>query len=218
MKKILILVYLTVLGFQTYSQLLLNENIHVDQFGYTPEMTKVAVLANPQFGFNSSSNYDPSPEIHVVNALTNEVVFSASPLPWANGETHNQSGDKGWWFDFSPVTEEGTYFVRDNTGGQSYNFEIKENVYQDVMSAASRMFFYNRCNAEKPEQFAGVIDELKWELDWLLKMTDSNGAVHIKMGSTSYDENIASPPSLNTDQRFYGPTCTSASLAAAAEL
>lgn len=60
-----------------------------------------------------------------------------------------------------------------------------------------------------------LLDELKWELDWLKKMCNPDGSVHLKMGSQNYSENISSPPSANTDQRFYGPTCTAASAAVA---
>lgn len=60
-----------------------------------------------------------------------------------------------------------------------------------------------------------LLDELKWELDWLMKMTNPDGTAHLKMGSISHQENNASPPSNNTDQRFYGPPCTSASIAIA---
>ena len=73
-------------------------------------------------------------------------------------------------------------------------------------------------NNNIPESGNGIpdlIDEIKWELDWLLKMCNPDGSVHIKMGSQNYAENVSFPPSNNFDQRFYGPTCTSASLAVA---
>ena len=60
-----------------------------------------------------------------------------------------------------------------------------------------------------------ILDEVVWELEWLLKMSNSDGSVHIKMGSIDFADNIAAPPSANTDQRYYGPTCTSASIAVA---
>jgi len=66
-----------------------------------------------------------------------------------------------------------------------------------------------------PESGNGIpdlLDEIKWELDWLLKMTNDDGTAIIKMGSISYSENVSAPPSANTDPRYYGPTCTSASI------
>lgn len=63
-----------------------------------------------------------------------------------------------------------------------------------------------------------VLDEVKWEIDWLRKMVNSDGSVIIKMGSIDFSDNAAAPPSANTDRRYYGPTCTSASIAASAML
>ena len=60
-----------------------------------------------------------------------------------------------------------------------------------------------------------ILDEIKWETDWLLKMANPDGSVIIKMGSIDYDDNSNAPPSANTDRRYYGPTCTSASIATA---
>ncbi|MEL6140262.1 MAG: glycoside hydrolase family 9 protein [Bacteroidota bacterium] len=59
-----------------------------------------------------------------------------------------------------------------------------------------------------------LLDEIKWEIDWLLKMTNPDGSVINKMGSISYNDNAAAPPSNNFDRRYYGPTCTSASITA----
>jgi hypothetical protein len=218
---------------------------------------------------------------------------------WNSGNTHPQSGDKGWWFDFSSFKTPGSYYVYDPVNNQkSAVFEINNYPYGDVLKAAGRAFYYNRCNAPKlpvhagtqwsdgnnflnplqdancryihdkfnatlekdlsggwfdagdynkyvtftyntlhdllyayeespdvfgddwniPESGNGIpdlIDEIKWELDWLIKMTNPDGSVQIKMGSQNYSENISSPPSANIHQRFYGPTCTSASAAVA---
>jgi len=63
-----------------------------------------------------------------------------------------------------------------------------------------------------------ILDEVKWEVDWLRKMINPDGSVIIKMGSIEHSDNAAAPPSNNTDRRYYGPTCTSASIATAAML
>ena len=274
-----------------------NTYIQVDQFGYLPNATKVAVLADPKGGFNGREAYHPGIELEIRNAGSDAVVYKGSPTDWNNGEMHNQSGDKGWWFDFSNVTMEGEYYVYDpENDGRSAVFEISPTVYDDVLKASGRMFYYNRCNTPKVSSFvpqaftdgtsfendlqdgncryvndrenanlekdlrggwfdagdynkyvtfahspmhdllwayeenpnvfgddwnipesgngiADVLDELKWELDWLLKMTNGDGSVHIKMGSIEFGENAAAPPSNNFDRRYYGPTCSSASIA-----
>ena len=56
-----------------------------------------------------------------------------------------------------------------------------------------------------------ILDEAKYELDWLLKMQQSNGSVLCVIGGGA-----ASPPSADTAQRKYGPATTSASLTCSA--
>ncbi len=273
--------------------------IHIDQFGYLPGANKVAVISDPQIGYNSDQNYNPSSTMEVRNSSNDQVVYTGPVEAWNNGETHAGSGDKGWWFDFSSVTSSGDYYLLDPlTGEQTGVFTIAEDIYLDILKASTRMFYYNRCNAEKVEPFAeaawndgmnfnkplqdfncryifdtanaslekdlsggwfdagdynkyvtfahsavhnllwayidnpnvfgddwnipesgngipDILDEVKWELDWLLKMNNNDGTTHIKMGSSNYSDNTDSPPSACSDQRFYGPVCSSASIAVA---
>jgi len=58
-----------------------------------------------------------------------------------------------------------------------------------------------------------VIDEVKWETDWLKKMQYPDGSVALKVGDIAYVG--ASPPSSDHSPRFYVPSCTSATIAAA---
>ena len=270
--------------------------IHVDQFGYLNSAEKIGVMSNPQTGFNAGEIYQPGNTLELRDFLSEAIVFSGNPTLWKNGATHLQSGDKGWWFDFSGVSSSGTFYINDpDSGEKSAPFVINANPYVDVLKAALKMFYYNRCNAPKERPFAGpgwidgnnfshalqdancrfilepenvakekdltggwfdagdynkyvtfahhpvhqllwtyedqpflfsddwnwpesgnglpdILDEIKYELDWLLKMTNEDGTVHIKMGSTSFSHNNLAPPSINTDPRYYGPTCSSASV------
>ena len=273
--------------------------IHVDQFGYLSSAEKVAVLSNPQTGYNASLSYSPGATIELRNFLTDAVVFSGAPVVWNGGSTHMQSGDRGWWFDFSAVTSEGTYYLVDPANNEKTGaFKINANPYQEVLNSTLRMFYYNRCNHTKETPYAesnwtdgmnfinplqdancrfvndrenislekdltggwfdagdynkyvtfahsavhnllsayeenpdiftddwnwpesgnavpDILDEIKWELDWLMKMTNPDGTVHIKMGSIEHSHNAAAPPSANNDRRYYGPLCSAASVAIA---
>ncbi len=277
-----------------------NPFIHVDQFGYTPTEQKLAVVSDPIIGYNSNLSYTPSgfPEMLMTDAETGDSEFSYLIDPWKNGDVHIPSGDRGWWVDFSVADVPGRYYLDDEQGNRSAEFNISANPYVDVMKAAGRMFYYNRCGFAKQAPFADprwsddldfqqeaqcrsiseplnqslwkdlrggwydagdynkyvtfahravhdllwaweenpqafsdewnipesknsfpdLLDELKWELDWLLSMIEADGSVHIKMGSANYNENIQSPPSLNQDPRYYGPVCTSATIAMASML
>ena len=129
--------------------------IMVDQFGYRLEDTKVAVLVDPQEGFNAADEYSPGSTIEVRTAEGDEVVFSGSPEAWQGGAVQENSGDKGWWFDFSEVGEPGTYTLYDpEKEVRSYAFEITEGVYDEILKTAVRMFYYNRANTAKEKPYA----------------------------------------------------------------
>ena len=271
--------------------------IHIDQFGYLENSDKVAVISDPVSGYNSNESYTPGSTLKLVEDGTGSVVFSGPISTWGGGAEHAQSGDRGWWFDFSSVTAPGSYYILDESNNtRSYSFEISDEIFNDVGLAAFKMFYYNRCNFDKVQPYADVnytdavnfehslqdancrsifdpnnaslerdltggwldagdynkyttfahdvvhdllyayqestpiftdnwnipesgngipdiLDEVNWELMWLEKMMNADGSVIIKMGSQNYSENVSSPPSNNYDQRFYGNTCTSASIA-----
>lgn len=67
---------------------------------------------------------------------------------------------------------------------------------------------------ESGNSIPDILDEVKHELDWLLKMQNSNGSVLSIVGVANYGE--ASPPSADNNPRRYGPASTSASLSASA--
>ncbi len=132
--------------------------IMVDQFGYRPEDAKVAVLVDPQAGFNAEDEYVPGSVLEVRATEGDEVVFSGSPEAWNDGVVQETSGDRGWWFDFSEVSEPGSYYVYDvEQDVRSYEFEIADDVYNEVLEAATRMFYYNRANTAKEEPYADAL-------------------------------------------------------------
>lgn len=274
-----------------------SEHIHVDQFGYTPRMSKVAVISNPQTGYNASESFSPGNTYQVIDNSTGTVVYTGAPTQWQSGSTHGMSGDAGWWFDFTSVSTPGTYYILDVSNNvRSDLFDINNNVYNEILKVACRAFYYNRCNIAKAAPYAesnwvdgnnfnnpgqdtdcidlndqsnasrrkdlsggwwdagdnnkyvtfaeqpvhellsayesypdafpdnwnipesgngisDIVDEVDWEITWLEKMQESDGKVIIKMGNIDYSDNDLSPPSLNTDNRYYGPTCSSSTMA-----
>jgi endoglucanase len=134
--------------------------IRIDQFGYREQSSKVAVIINPIEGYDADQSYFPSTQSNAYQVRKwsdDAVVFSGTIIPWNNGALDPISGDKAWWFDFSSVTIPGNYYIYDS-GNQdaSYKFRIDNNVYQNVLKAAMRMFYYNRCNFEKQAIHAGT--------------------------------------------------------------
>jgi endoglucanase len=260
--------------------------IAVDQFGYLPMGDKVAIITNPVRGYDAGDKYHPGPELQVRTVPDGKIVLRGAPLPWNNGAVHADSGDQGWWLDFSSLREPGKYYIYDpSTRLRSPCFKIGPEVYKNVLRAAVRVYFYQRLswdhklpyaqspwlmpsymdqdrqaravwakhdpgterdlsggwmdagdtdkyppfNADTlssllyayranpgafgddygiPESGNGLpdlLDEVKYQLDWLVKMQAPDGGVYVKMGSIDY--------SGARSKRYYGPECTGATIA-----
>lgn len=266
-------------------------HIKVDQLGYTPMDRKIAVISDPQVGYNSNLQYTPAMVVELREYTTQVVVHQAAAVPWNGGATHGQSGDKVWWFDFTVVTTPGTYQVFDPaTQMSSLPFRIGADVYNDALFHAQRVFYYQRCGTAKTTACAGadyddtpchvgalqdlncrsvsnpvagterdlsggwhdagdynkytnftynpvhflldayeqapgafgdannipesnngtpdILDELKFELDWLLKMQNGDGSCIMKISTLGFTG--GSPPSTDNAQRYYSATASSA--------
>ncbi|MFZ1705103.1 MAG: glycoside hydrolase family 9 protein [Saprospiraceae bacterium] len=273
--------------------LLYTHNIKIDQFGYRPSDKKVAILSNPIQGYNNMNLYVPGTNISLKNSNTHQVIFSSAPVPWDGGNTHTESGDKVWYFDFSNVTNPGKYYVADGAL-RSEDFIINDTIYYEVLKAAFKTFYFQRCGVSKsspftlpgfddnachlqdtlckyyatpeaqsrwknlsggwhdagdynkyvnfayaavfdllmafqlysevwmkdihgiPESGNGIpdlLDEIKFEIDWLLKMQENDGGVLCVVGVAN--NTTDSPPSSDLSERLYGPKTTSASFSAA---
>ena len=147
----ILLISLSILGFsQTVNNLII-----VDQFGYRPEAQKIAVIKDPVTGLDASISFSPGNTYALVNASNDQQVFTNSIDSWKDGDEHDQSGDRVWHFDFSEVQDFGTYYVLDiQNNVRSFDFEIKPDVYADVLKQAFRTFYYQRVGFAKEAPFA----------------------------------------------------------------
>jgi hypothetical protein len=245
------------------------------------------VITNPVRGYNAAEKYQPGPKLEV-RSTAGGVVLSGAPVAWHGGAVHQDSGDQGWWFDFSAVKQPGRYYVYDPSSKlRSPCFSIGPDVYKKVLRTAVRMYFYQRLswdfkkpyaedpwllppymdqdkharavwakddpsterdlsggwmdagdtnkyppfNADTissllyayranpsafgddfgiPESGNGLpdlLDELKYQLGWLVKMQAADGGVNVKMGSIDYNG--------ARSKRYYGPEDTGATIACA---
>jgi hypothetical protein len=137
--------------------------LFVDQFGYLPDHSKVAVAASPVRGWNAGRAYRPS-TLEVRRYQDGQVVLSGAPRAWNGGAEDAASGDRGAWFDFSELRQPGTYVVYDPVARlRSHPFEIADDVYRKVLRAALRAFYFNRANIEKKAPFA-CVEKSCWTL------------------------------------------------------
>jgi endoglucanase len=275
----------------------LSAHILVDQFGYRPDDPKVAVIRNPQNGYDATDHFTAGSSYQIRRASDGEVVFVGHPEPWHGGKVEASSGDNGWWFDFGSVKTPGVYFVFDaERNARSATFSVQQNVYKPILRAAMRMYFYQRSafakqrpyapdcwtdapayigpgqdtqarditdrdNRGKIRNLAGgwfdagdtnkyvtfaaqpvhqlltaykenpaafgddsgipesgngipdILDELKWETDWLKRMQFPDGSAALKVGEIV--DATGSKPSQDANPRFYVPSCSSATIAVA---
>ncbi|MDP9065678.1 MAG: glycoside hydrolase family 9 protein [Pseudomonadota bacterium] len=277
-----------------------DRHILVDQFGYLPDESKVAVIRDPIVGFDAKDRFTPGPRYQLRRVDTGEALLTGSPAAWNGGAVDDLSGDRGWWFDFTAVRTPGLYFVYDESRKlRSATFRIDPGVYRGVLQAAMHMYYYQRSAIPKAPPYADkcwsddaayvgrhqdgeardvtdrdndgkvknlsggwfdagdtnkyvtfavqpvhqlltaysanphaftdassipesgngvpdVLDEVRWETNWLKKMQYRDGSLALKVGELTYVS--ASPPSSDRSPRFYVPACTSATIAGAGML
>lgn len=129
--------------------------IVVDQFGYLPNAKKIAVIRDPQVGYDAEKSFTPGATYELVDLATGLVEHSGTATLWSAGATYGPAGDKAWWFDFSSVSKPGTYAVVDKTNNvRSPGFKIGADIYQPVLKHAMRSFYYQRAGVDKVARYA----------------------------------------------------------------
>lgn len=131
-----------------------TSHICVNQFGYLSDATKVAVISDPVQGYNAFDHYTPGSQLELRNKA-GKVMTSGPLVQWNNGSVHSDSGDRGWWFDFSGVSAPGQYYVYDpSTHLRSALFRIGSGVYDGVLRGACRMFYFQRLGVPITAKYA----------------------------------------------------------------
>lgn len=135
-------------------------NIKVDQLGYLTWTPKVAVLARPMVGQGSPSSFDPGSSFEIRRVSDNGIAFTGAPASFGGGATHTQSGDQGWWADFSALSTPGDYYLTlgggSNPGAQSYPFKIGPDIYTAALAASTKSYYYQRCGTAITAAYGGA--------------------------------------------------------------
>ena len=238
--------------------------VKVNQIGYEPDDYKTVVVTSKD-----------EEKFKIVNAETNETVYIGEYGEMAFDSTVNLGVKQG---DFSDFKYPGKYKIISSPSGESYDFEIGYNLYDDIYKDVILMLYKQRCGCEVTEDIAGdfaheachtenaivwgsessstvdvsggwhdagdygryvvsgaktiqdlfltykdfdmsaddigipesgngipdVLDEAKYELDWMLKMQDEkSGGVYHKVTALVFPETVAAVD--ETDQLVLAP-------------
>lgn len=119
----------------------LAENIRLNQVGFYPTASKIAVVVN-------------------ANAETFLVKTADLKTTVLTGKLSNQrksefSEKRTQIADFSGLQKDGKYVIEVPSIGISYPFEIQEEVHKDVAKASLKAFYFQRASTKIPEKYAG---------------------------------------------------------------
>ncbi|MCL2183287.1 MAG: glycoside hydrolase family 9 protein [Chitinispirillia bacterium] len=155
-RRIALLMAVSAVVFASFAQI--PSEILVDQFGYREDAKKVAVGRLYVPAGQGVPGVVPGP-FQVIDESTGAMVFEGSAELFNNGQADAASGDRIWHFDFSSVKVPGRYHITGTqaaAGLRSHNFTIGDGVYNNVLKAAVKTFYYQRAGIEKTAQYAGA--------------------------------------------------------------
>lgn len=117
-------------------------NILVDQVGYDAYSEKAAIFRDK----------DRSQEFYVCEEESGRVVYTGQIMKSVYNEKTGEYDCQGY---FNDLKKPGRYYIYSDEVGDSYSFEIKENIYDEVFNKACKKYYVNRCGIGLSERYAG---------------------------------------------------------------
>lgn len=118
-----------------------KSRIRLNQVGFLPEASKIAVVPNVEVG-----------EFWLIQAESNTEVLRG---PLSQSQSWDMSGDTVKIADFSAYNKPGRYKIRVTGAGDSHPFTIGEKAYDELLSSAIRYYYLNRAGASIEAEYAG---------------------------------------------------------------
>ena len=141
MRKICLLILICTSFYPFLSAQDAASKIRLNQIGFYPSASKVAVITD-----------DKANDFVIKSATSGEVVFK-SKLSAVHKSGFSPQLTR--IADFSSVTKPGLYFVSLPGQGDSYSFEIKPRVFNNLTKALIKGFYFQRMSTVLPPEFAG---------------------------------------------------------------
>jgi endoglucanase len=117
-------------------------NIRINQCGYYPQATKIALVI-----WTNDSTFE------VLDTRDSSVVFSGN---LSKKMYYPDAGDSLRQADFSSLATPGTYCIRIPGKGISMPFEISKQVLRKVAYGSLKSFYFQRCSYELKAEYAGL--------------------------------------------------------------
>jgi endoglucanase len=160
MKPFFVICFLLLSGSLAFAQ----GEIKLNQIGYYPDDSKIAIIPG-----------NPSGAFQVVDVNTDDIVFEgdlSTPMNW------QFSGEYVAKADFSGLTESGRYRVVHEEAGQSYDFEIRDQIFRELLKASIKAYYFNRASTALKEEYAGM---------WARPMGHPDDVVYIHASAATVD-------------------------------
>lgn len=116
--------------------------VKINQVGYKPADEKIVIC-----------KYNPDVTDYTIVDSNNNAVYSGKlSSEFVNSKSGDAAQVKG---DFSDFTTPGTYKIVVDGVGESYEFTIADDVYDDIYKDVVRMLYLQRCGCVLDESLAG---------------------------------------------------------------
>jgi len=133
-----------------------SEQIIVDQIGYRTTADKWFMIADPRTGQNSSITYNAGTSV-ILRRSDNTNAMTITLSLFNSGVEYAPAGDVVWQGNFSSFTTPGTYRIYDPTNDrQSYDFDIGDDIYNRILKATVKSYYYQRCGTAITSTYGGT--------------------------------------------------------------
>jgi endoglucanase len=140
----------------------IDNNIRINQLGYLTNSPKYFIVANS----NSTS-------FSIIDNKK-ETVFTGKLIDFG---FYNESGEKLKIGDFTGFNQPGEYKIVIDKNSESYKFKIGDDIYDKVLNAAMKSYYYQRASMDLDRKYAG-----KWYRD--KGHPDTNLMLHASTGKS----------------------------------
>jgi endoglucanase len=142
---IAVFIFLSTLSFSQSSQ----DLIKINQSGYYPNAPKIAVLTA---NFSSDEYAGSRLNFYVLRDNSSDTVYKSS---LGDIRQSANSSTKTRMMDFSALQQPGRYVIYVPGIGNSYPFQIGNNIHKEVAAAVLKGFYYQRVSMPLGERHAG---------------------------------------------------------------